>query len=327
VSRGPGFLALGCVVFLAPSAAHAWGNKGHAMSARVAAHALPPEVPAFLREADLELGYLCPEPDRWRSEAREPALRGATDRDHGFRVEDVTFPLPPQRYLYFQKMLATPRPGGGTYTYQDIGFAPYSIAELAERLTNGFMRWRNARAGTPAGNRIKRQIEADVVYTAGLLGHFITDTAQPLHTTIHVNGWNPRVPNPRGFVGQDIHGRFETTYVNAVLEEADFQKLVGPVRVVGPWLQAALAHIVATHAHVEEVYALDQAHPFGSGAEGAAARRFTAERLAAGAQALRDFWYTAWVRSGPLAEEAARNAPPDPEVYDPYRSGSRRSSR
>jgi hypothetical protein len=324
VIRGPGVLALG--LLLQSSLAHGWGNKGHAMSARVAAHALPPDVPAFLRDADIELGYLCPEPDRWRSEAREPALRGAADRDHGFRVEDVDFPLPAHRYQFFQRMLATPRPGGGTFGYQDVGFAPYAIAELSERLTNGLMRWRNARASGPVDKRIKRQIEADIVYVAGLLGHFVTDTAQPLHTTIHVNGWNSRVPNPHRYTGQDIHERFETTYVNAVLEESDFQSLVGPAKLVGPWLDAALAHIRASHAHVEEVYALDQAHPFGGGGEGAAARRFTAQRLAAGAQALRDFWYSAWVRSGPLAEEAARRPAPEPDVYDPA-SRSRRTSR
>ena len=321
---GPGWIALGLLV--QSPLAHAWGNKGHAMSARVAAHALPAEVPAFLRAADVELGYLCPEPDRWRSMAREPALHGATDRDHGFRVEDVTFPLPAQRYEFFQRMLVTPRPGGGTFGYRDLGFAPYAIAELAERLTNGFMRWRNARTRTPVERRIRRQIEENVIYTAGLLGHFVTDTAQPLHTTVHVNGWSPRVPNPRGFVGKDIHPRFELTYVNAALEEADFASLLGPPRVVGPWLDAALLHIRAAHTHVEELYALDQARPFGAGGESPQAKRFTAERLAAGAEALRDFWYTAWVRSGPLAAEAARHPAPDPEVYEPA-SGSRRTSR
>jgi hypothetical protein len=292
----------------------------------VAAHALPPEVPAFLREADVELGYLCPEPDRWRSEAREPALRGATDRDHGFHVEDVSFPLPRHRYEFFARMLATPRPGGGSFAYADLGFAPYAIAELSERLTDGFMRWRNARTRTPTEKRIRRQLEANVVYTAGVLGHFVTDTAQPLHTTIHTNGWSARAPNPHGYVGKDIHPRFELSYVNAALEEADFESLVGPPRILGAWLDAALAHIKDAHTHVEEVYAFDRAQPFGEGKETAAARRFTAERLAAGAQALRDFWYTAWVRSGPLAEEAARQPAPEPEVYEPARR-SRRTSR
>lgn len=300
----PGALALGVLVLLPAGIARAWGDKGHTMSARVAVHALPAEVPAFFRAADVELGYLCAEPDRWRSEEREPALRGLTDRDHGLRLEDFPLPLPPQRYEFFLQYIGKPRPGQppAVYTYRDMNFAPYAIAENAERLTNAFMRWRLAPAGTAVERRIKRQIEQNALYSAGMLAHFVTDTAQPLHTTLSTNGWSPRLPNPRHFVGENIHARFETTYVDAAIEERDFAPLVAPLRPRGPWLEASMEHIRAAHQHVEALYALDQAHPFGGGQEGPEARRFTSERLAEAAAALRDFWYTAWTRSGPLAD-------------------------
>jgi hypothetical protein len=325
MTRAPAALAL----VLAAGPAWGWGDKGHEMSARVAAHTLPADVPAFLRSADLELGYLCSEPDRWRVEAREPALRGATDRDHAAKLEDITLPLPPHRYDFFLQYAGKPRPGGppGAVTgWRDMGFAPYAIAEQAERLTNGFLQWRNARDTTPAERRIKRQIEQDIIQVAGLLGHFVTDTAQPLHTTIATNGWVPRLPNPRHFTGESIHQRFETFYVNAAIDEEDFLPLVGPVRERGPWLDAAMVHIRAAHQHVETVYALDQQHRFGDGAEGPEAKRFTCERLADGARALRDFWYTAWVRSAALAAEAAAQRNPNRAVYRST-SRSRRTSR
>jgi hypothetical protein len=325
-----GLRALALVLALAWSPpARAWGDKGHEMSGRVAARALPPEMPAFFRAADVELGYLCAEPDRWRSEAREPALRGATDRDHAFKLEDARLPLPAHRYDFFVQSVGKPRPGGppgALLAYKDLGFAPYAIAEHGERLTNGFLWWRNARQGSPAERRVKRQIEQNIIYVAGVLGHFVTDTAQPLHTTVSTNGWVTWLPNPRHFVGQSIHQRFETFYVNAAIEEEDFAPLVGAVRERGPWLEAALDHIRAAHQHVEALYALDQAHPFGAGNEPPEAKRFTCERLADGARALRDFWYTAWVRSGPLAAEAAAQRNPNRASYGPSK-GSRRTSR
>jgi hypothetical protein len=144
---------------------------------------------------------------------------------------------------------------------------------------------------------------------AGWLAHFITDLANPLHTTIHSNGWRTGFPNPHHFTGEDIHRRFETDYVNAAIEEKDFQDLVGPTRLLtAPWLEAAMAHARASHQHLEEVYALDDVHSFGEGSEPAKAKRFTCERLADAARALRDFWYAAWIRSGPLATQARAEA-------------------
>jgi hypothetical protein len=301
--------ALALLLLLTPAGARAWGDKGHAMTGRVAARKVPKEMPAFFRKAVVELGYLCPEPDRWRDGKREPALRGAVDRDHTVKLEELPDPLPPHRYDFFKAMIAKPRPGGGSYEYKDLGFAPYAIAEHSEMLTVNFMLWRNAGTKTSDERRIKRQIEQNIVHIAGLLSHFVTDTGMPLHTTIHGNGWRPdRAPNPKGFVGKNLHGRFESDFVEQSLEEKDFEPLVGPPRARGPWLEAAMEHIRASHQHVETTYALDLEHPFGDGGESPAHKRFTAERLAFSSEALRDFWYTAWARSADLAPAAAEAA-------------------
>jgi hypothetical protein len=293
------------VLFLALATnALAWGEKGHSMTARIATRQLPADMPAFFRAADVELGYLCPEPDRWRNAQREPALRGLADRDHTVVLEHLTPPLPPNRYEYLLQFAGKPKFGGGTMGYRDLGYAPYAIAEYSEMLAVNFMLWRKAPAVTEEQRRIRRQIEQNIIHIAGLLGHFVTDTGQPLHTSIHVNGWSPSVPNPNGYAGPGIHRRFETDYVNAALEERDFQDLVAPVKPrSGPWLEEALRHIRDSNRHVERTYALDRAHPFGSGSETAEAKRFTAERLAFSAVALRDFWYSAWVRSATLPEQ------------------------
>src|SRR6058998_2381771 len=98
----------------------AWGEKAHSMTARIATRQLPADMPAFFRAADVELGYLCPEPDRWRNAQREPALRGLADRDHTVVLEHLTSPLPPNRYEYLLQLAGKPKFGGGTMGYRDL---------------------------------------------------------------------------------------------------------------------------------------------------------------------------------------------------------------
>lgn len=283
----------------------AWGRKGHEMTARVAVRALPQDAPAFLREAETELGYLCPEPDRWRNLQREPALWGLGNRDHILKLELIERPLPFNRYDFLLQYADKPRPWGGHYTFDDIGFAPYAMAERSEMLTVNFLLWRRAPETTETESRIKRQIEQNIIHIAGLLCHFVTDTAQPLHTTIHLDGWASHVPNPNNYTpeGDQIHRRFETVYIEQSIEESDFESLLGPARVLGPWLEAAMDHIRESHRHAEAVYSFDKQNRFGDGEESPEAEAFTARRLARSSEAFRDFIYTAWIRSGELDEQ------------------------
>jgi hypothetical protein len=136
---------------------------------------------------------------------------------------------------------------------------------------------------------------------AGVLGHWVTDTSNPIHSSIHVHGWHLSVPNPRGYAGpdNDPHGRYESAYVNRVIELADVAALVdNKPRLLGDWLREAEKHIGAASSHVEQIYIWDLQARFGSGNEPAEAKPFTAARLADGARMIRDVWYTAWMRSG-----------------------------
>ncbi len=281
----------------------AWGPKGHSMTGRVAVRALPKEMPAFFRKAEIELGYLCPEPDRWRNAEREPSLKGSTDRDHSVKLETLPDPLPTNRYDYLLEMLKRQKPDGKPTTVKDVHFAPYAMAEHLDMMTVNFMIWRKAESRTDEQRRIKRQVEQNIIHTAGLLSHFVTDTGQPLHNSVHTNGWLSGYANPNGYEGKTIHGRFEHDYVINNIEESDFDKRVPPVRErTGPWLDEAVAHMRDAHRYLERVYQLDLIAPWAKGSETADHKTFTSERLAYSAQALRDFWYSAWVRSANLPE-------------------------
>jgi hypothetical protein len=284
---------------LAPNA-HAWGAKGHQMAARVALKNVPPEMPAFFRDANEELAMLISEPDMWRT-AEQRAADEITGVNHTFRWETAPKPLPANRHVFIMQLTKAGKIEPGT-SMREFGTAPYGIQEWAEMLTGAFRRWRNMPEATPEDIRRKREHEHSILFMAGVLGHWVTDTANPIHSSIHVHGWHPSIPNPNGYAGpdNDPHGRYEGAYVNANIELPDVAALVDnkPRLISGDWLQEAARHIEACNSHVEQIYIWDKQARFGSGKEPAEAKPFTAARIADGARELRDFWYTAWVRSG-----------------------------
>jgi hypothetical protein len=165
-------------------------------------------------------------------------------------------------------------------------------------LTAALRRWREMQETSPADRARKRVHERSIVFMAGILAHWVTDTSQPMHTSIHVHGWHSSAPNPHQYVGQDLHARFETAYVGRAIEPASVEALVDKQpRLLGDWLREAETYIAANNVHVEQIYVWDKESPFGGGEENKAARAFTAARLADGARMLRDVWYTAWKRS------------------------------
>ncbi len=278
--------------------AGAWGLKGHMMAARVAARALPADLPEFFRQAVEPLAYLCPEPDRWRG-PHQPALTATSAPDHSIRLELVRgIEFPRTRYEYI--VLAAERGllACDKLDYRNVGTSFYAIVEEAERLTAEFRLWREAQEAAQPTAVALRQIEANILFSAGVLAHYITDNSEPLHTSVHTNGWAAGFPNPKKYVGQAIHRRFETDYVDRAIGEEDIASRLTPLRALGDWRVEAEAHLRRSHEFVEQVYALDQRGAFGSGQEPEEAHAFTAARLAAGASLLRDAWHAAWRKSG-----------------------------
>ncbi len=282
---------------LAPYA-FGWGAKGHEISARVAAKALPKDMPQFFLQAGERLAYLCPEPDRWRG-PQEPVLDALNTADHYMDLEvwgDA--PIPAGRY---NLILAAIKRGivSDTKPIANLGTVTAVIAELAERLTVHFRQWRETTEDTEAARQIRHQVEEGAIYTAGILGHFVTDIANPLHTTVHHNGWAQDYPNPRGYPGprdsKGLHGRFESDFVEAAISEKDL-KTTEPHR-VGAWTPEAEKFIRRNNGFVEMLYDFDRSAAFGSGKESPEAKAFTAQRLSDGASMLRDVWYTAWMVS------------------------------
>lgn len=273
------------------TAAARWGAEGHRMVGEAAARALPAEMPAFFREAVDQLAYLNPEPDRWRDrDEREldPAMDNAHGAEHYINFE----PLPagaleaPHRFAYLDSLraagLQTPGPG----------LLPWRILEMTQRLRVNFRLWR---AATDSVER--SAIEQRILNDAGILGHYVADGANPHHTSIHHNGWVGE--NPRGYTAErGFHSRFESVYVRNNIRLDEVRGAMGAEAQLFPALRPAVWQFLrTTHSHLERLYQLDRQEAFGPETRGAEHRRFAATRLAAGAEMLRDLWWTAWVTS------------------------------
>lgn len=301
IRRGLISFMLVALVLLHSQPSAAWGNEGHTAINRVAAQKIPPEMPRFLRHAVVEIAYLGPESDRWRNPA-EFALKNAQEPDHFINLESLSWldPLPAGRYQFYRKLYekraATPE-HADDYLPEHVGLQPYITMEVYGRLKAAFREYRQQ----TAAHQSTAAVQQAIIFYAGWLGHYVADGSQPLHTTMHYNGWVG--PNPNAYTTEhSIHGLFETTYVAANITAKDFAPLVkSPTRLADPFADY-VAYLKRSHDEVENVYSLDKAGGF-TGKGTPAAFDFTIHRLAAGSQMLLDLWYTAWLESAVPAPE------------------------
>ena len=295
------------LILLQSSAAFAWGNEGHTAINRVAAQKIPATMPSFLRHAVIEIAYLGPEPDRWRSPS-EFALKNAQEADHFIDLERVSWldPLPPGRYEFYRKLYekrAVTEDHPDDYLPERVGLQPYITMEVYGRLKAAFREYRQRLAA----HQPTLAVQQAIIFYAGWLGHYVADGSQPLHTTIQYNGWVG--PNPNGYTTQHtIHGEFESAYVAANITDKAFAGLVkAPERLDDPFARY-VAYLRQSNGMVDNVYALEKTGGF-TGKGTPAAFEFTTHRLAAGSQMLLDLWYTAWMESAIPVPDRSPSAP------------------
>jgi hypothetical protein len=277
--------------------AFGWGADGHMLINRLAGASLPADVPAFLRTpAALDaLEYYGPEPDRWRSPA-EPELNAAQAPEHFIDLEyaDLIGPLPRRRYDYIRALAAAQAKHPDLpLTPEKVGLQPYVTTEVYERLESAFRDYR----ALVAAKKDTKPSEAEIVFLAGWLGHYVADGSQPLHTTIQYNGWVG--PNPHGYTTEHrIHSQFETAFVHANVKSADVQPLVAAAKptVLKDVFTDYLAYLRHSNSLVEQTYQLDKQGAFTESGT-PAGKDFVDRQLAAGAIELRDLIYTAWNKS------------------------------
>ena len=314
--RPTAFLAACCGVLLAlPSPALAWGALGHEIINGAAMRALPAAVPGFLRtdEAVQIVRLIGPEPDRIK-DAGAPLDDDESPAHFLDALDDGTIDgvvrldaLPRDERAYEQALENAPHP---TQMWTQ-GYLPYAIADGYERVARDFAYWRVDVAGqaraSSASDRTFFQHDRAVrelltVRDIGYVGHFVADGSQPLHVTVHYNGWNDAkthtgYPNPKGFSdSKTIHARFETALVRAVAnEDLVLARVPAPHVTAAPVLAQVGGYLEKTESFVPAVYELEAAG--GIDAHSPAATSLVLDRLAAGAAELRDLVVEAWQAS------------------------------
>ncbi len=284
------------VLTFTPGNAFAWGDAGHRMIGLAAAQRLPAEMPRFFRDASQQLSYLNPEPDRWKDRAEatlDPALNAGSSPEH-YMDMDLVSPgvlaaalAAPNRFAFADTLRQAGAPVG------TVGLLPFTMLELAQRLRGDFRLWRIAPDST-----VRAWIEQRIIDDAGVLGHYVADGSNPAHTTKHHNGWVGE--NPKRFTTDNrFHGRFESAYVQGQIKLPDIIAAMNGTPRVFPNLRTAITtYLNTSFSQLDRLYEIDTATPFSAGTTTAEQKAFASARLAAGAEMLRDIWWTAWVTSG-----------------------------
>jgi hypothetical protein len=304
---------------------HAWDHEGHRMVNQVALAALPKDFPDFVRTpANAErIAFLANVPDRWRNV--DPALRqsGGSWTDHFIDLEELPKAgldprtVPSLRYNFIlmfgagrvanaEKFPAIDPARNLDHTREWPGFAPWAITEWFHRLRSafGYLKAYQDVGGT------KEEIanaQADIVYLMGVMGHYVADCAQPLHTTMNFNGW--ATENPHGYTTWNgFHSWVDGGFVaKAEIKLANLTPRVPSLRIEplpmaarpdgrDPFFVAAMDYILAQFELVEPLYRLEKAGALGNGENQItpAARAFFEGQLLKGGEMLARVWLTAW---------------------------------
>jgi hypothetical protein len=346
----PLLLAAAVAGVLSP-VARAWDYEGHRLVNEVAVAALPKDFPAFVHTpANAErIAFLAGEPDRWRNVPDLP-LQHANSMDHYLDAEDVPAAgldfatLTSFRYDFAREFAAGRAAHPQNFPPIDpkynsdhsrvwCGFLPWAVAEQFGKLRSAFSYLKVFQElGTPEE---VANAEADAVYVMGTMGHFVGDSAQPLHATIHHHGWVGPNPNHyttwRGF-HQWIDGGL---IAKAGISFHELEPNVRPAQPISlaprtdgrdPMFVAELDFILQSNKLVEPLYQLHKDGKLGDREQPVSdeARTFIDRQLLSGGEMLAAIWYTAWkdavedsyLRKSLEARKAAQSGHPKPPSGD-----------
>ena len=320
------------LLFLAalPLSAMAWDHPGHSMVNEIALNSLPADFPAFLREpaSVARIKFLAGEPDRW-SHAPDGPLKHDDWVNHFFDLEQIPAAgldlatLPALRYQFAAQFAAAraahadklpsivPAKSPDSvpeHTREWCGFLPWEIAEQYGRLKSAFA---SLQAYEQFGTAEEvANARADVINVMGIMGHYVGDSAQPLHGTVHHAGWTG--DNPKGFTTwSGIHTWIDSGLINKshIVSGAlagrvvPAQALPVTARADGrdPIFVAEVDFIVEQNKLVEPIYQLEKDGKLGNVPPNTPDRPVSPEaralvegQLLKGGQMLGALWLTAW---------------------------------
>jgi hypothetical protein len=301
-------------------AARAWDYEGHRAVNQLALTALPTNFPAFVKtpEACERIAFLAGEPDRWRNITDDQSLPHVNGPNHYLDLEELAeFDLtpetvPPLRYDFAARLaimrVAHPErfapidpAKNKDHTRELIGFAPWAITEHCGKLRSEFSYLKAFQnyGGTPEEIA---NAQANIIYTMGVMGHYVGDCAQPLHVTRHHHGWVGA--NPNGYsTNSSFHGWIDGGFfrkdggiqMDALTGKIRPAKIVGDPLKPNDLFKQVMTYLLETEKEVEPLYQLEKAGKLTPGNPGASeGRAFLEGQLVNGGQMLGDLWFSAW---------------------------------
>lgn len=310
--------------------AGAWDYAGHRTVNQLAIASLPTDFPSFVRESSAieRIAFLAGEPDRWRN-VSDPMMRhsGGSWSEHFLDLEqlplagmDVTN-LPSFRYDFVVAFAAGraahadrfPRidpAKNSDHTREWPGFVPWAIVEYYGKVKSAFS-YLKAFEENGTSEEIANA-KANAIYAMGVMGHFVGDVAQPLHTTDHHNGWVGE--NPNGYTTRSgFHSWIDGGFIDKMgLHLSELTARVQPAKVLpvtprsdnrDPVFVAVMDYFIGQHGLVEPLYKMDKEGKFNadtpSSPAAAEGKAFLEAQLIKGGEMLGTLWLTAYRNAGP----------------------------
>ena len=305
-----------------PEPAFPWGTRAHAVIDRTAVDTLPDDGPIFLKKYADYIAGSASIPDTWRQPS-EPFSKIEEDPNHGWFREQFSFmtEVPRSRYEFvlalYRENLRIEKSDPENARRMNVrwtGTLPYAAVEVYGHLVADMRYLRKARAD----GKDTTFLEQTCAFYVAWMGHYIGDGSQPLHDTIHHDGWQGQ--NPNGYTRDPkVHGRFESQYVDAIsLSEDDILSRIGkPGHLKGDVFDLVLAHLDEAGSNVVMIYKLDKRNAFAD-VHDQEAREMVYSRTAAGARMLRDLVYRAWLESAiPATPDKPSPIDPNNPLYNP----------
>jgi len=311
-----GLAVLGALAFHAG----AWDYENHHVVKGLALASLPAGFGGFTLAPALKdrIAFLAGEPDRWRN-IGDLSLKHVNGPDHYFDLEDIALcgltpeTLPPLRYDFVadlararaahpEKFPAIDPAKDADHTRELDGFLPWAITEYYEKLKSGFSTLKALRqyGGTP---QEIANAQANIVYVMGVMGHFVGDGAQPLHTTKHFNGWVGE--NPKGYTTKPtFHGWIDGGYLKktGALKAETLAGKIHPAEKIANadepegMFRDAVAYLVEQNKYVEPLYEMEKTGQLsGAVGKGLEGRPFLEGQILKAGQMLGNIWLTAWL--------------------------------
>ncbi|HSU57426.1 MAG TPA: hypothetical protein VLT36_25510 [Candidatus Dormibacteraeota bacterium] len=313
---------VGLIAGLAIPAARAWDYEGHRLVNQLALASLPTNFPGFVREPQNaeRVAYLAGEPDRWRNQRAELSLRQYQEPDHYIDLEQLTkYGLKPEALPIFrydfvgelavirkthpEKFSAEEGGADEAHTRALVGLLPWAIVENYGKLKSAISCLKAFQEEGGTADELANA-QGNALYIMGVMGHYVGDASQPLHTTIHHHGWKGENPNNYSTRSQ-IHSQVDSYFAHSVEKTfKELQEKSRPARLVRigdrparpeEMFQAVMNFIIEQQKFVDPLYKLDkEGKLFDEGNAGAEGRAFLEAQLLKSGQLLGDIWYSAW---------------------------------